>query len=55
MNSHLPLFNIKNLYNYLEFKGIDNNEVIETAIALVNEFEGDADELIEVVKVLLID
>lgn len=55
MKSLLPLFNIKNFYNYIEFKGIYNKEVIETAIALVNEFEGDADELIEVAKVLLID
>jgi len=55
MKSYLPLFNINNFKNYIDFKGIDNHEVIETAIALVNEFEGGADELIEVAKVLLID
>jgi hypothetical protein len=48
MKSNLPLFNIANLNNYLDYKGVDNKEVIDYAIRLVNEFDGNADELIEV-------
>ena len=48
MKSCLPLFNIANLINYLDYKGVENKEVIDYSISLVNEFEGSGDDLLEV-------